>query len=46
MKALFSVQEKIPAIWWVVVVRCGSRAADSEFGSCQEEWKGKGKVWK
>ena len=24
-------------------MRCGSRAADSVFGSCQEEWKGKGK---
>jgi len=32
MKALFTVQEKIPAIFLAVIERCGSRAANSEFG--------------
>jgi hypothetical protein len=45
MKALFTVQEKIPAIWWVFVMLCGSRAAKIEFrppgiaernGKCEE----------
>jgi hypothetical protein len=32
MKALFTVQEKIPAIRWAVMVRCGKRPAESGFG--------------
>jgi hypothetical protein len=32
MKALFTVQEKILAILWAVMVRCGSKAAESVFG--------------
>ena len=31
MEALFTVQDKIPAIWWSFMVLCGSRAANSEF---------------
>jgi hypothetical protein len=32
MEALSTSQEKIPAIWWAVMVLCGSSAADKEFG--------------
>jgi hypothetical protein len=36
VKALSTVQEKIPAIWWGVMVLCGSRAADSDFGTARK----------
>jgi len=32
MEALFTVQEKIHAIWWGFMVLRRSRVADSEFG--------------
>jgi len=42
MKALFTVQEKNHAICLEVIVLCGCRAANSEFGlSGREELKGK-----
>jgi len=42
MKALFTFQEKIPAICLEVIVLCGSRPTNSEFGlSGRAELKGK-----
>jgi len=42
MKALFTVQEKIPAICLAVIVLCGGRPANGEFSlSGRAELKGK-----
>jgi hypothetical protein len=46
MKALFIVQEKIPAIWWAVMVLCGSRPAKSGFGPTRKSGTATGKVRK